>query len=304
MDGLKLLSKFIREVLAIATISGIKTPSEKFAGAEETYTLEAILQDGKALQMATSHYFGQNFSRAYDVKFNSGNSSPEYVWGTTWGCSTRLIGAIILSHSDTKGLIIPPLVAPIQVIIVPIYKADHSHDKIKRHIEDLVEKLQNAGVRVSYDLDRRKRPGKKFYEYELKGVPVRVNIGHRELSEQTTQIVRRDSGEIIKVQNDNLIETIKRVLTTIQDALLARNEKHLSMATSRVDSYNELSQILNGKKGFVRAYWDGSEITEAFIKQNSQATIRCIPFDQNTNDGKCIVSGNTSKNEVLVAKSY
>ncbi len=296
--------EFAREYLAIPVIVGTKSESERFAGAEETYCIEALMQDGKSLQAGTSHFLAQNFAKAFDVKFLSKENKEEYVWATSWGVSTRLMGALIMAHSDDKGLVLPPKLAPIQVVIVPIYKTQEQLEKISERVNKLCKDLKELGISVKYDDRDSQRPGFKFAEYELKGIPIRLAIGQRDYDNNTWELARRDTMEKDVVHSDVIISRIKDLLIEIQEniynkALTFRNEN-----THKVDTYEEFKEILNSKPGFIEAHYDGSVETEELIKNETKATIRCIPINPEIEEGKCIVTGKPSKFRVVFAKSY
>jgi prolyl-tRNA synthetase len=295
---------FAEKFMAMPVIMGAKSANERFAGALETYTIEAMMQDGKALQSGTSHFLGQNFAKAFDVRFATKEGTEEFVWATSWGASTRLMGALIMAHSDDNGLVLPPKLAPFQVVIVPIYKQSEQLEAISEKVDSIVAKLKSLGISVKYDNNDNKKPGWKFAEYELKGVPVRIAIGPRDLENGTVEVARRDTLEKQVVSMDGIDLFIQQLLNDIQDniyhkALVFRNE----MITP-VDSYEDFKEVLQNKGGFLSAHWDGTPETEQKIKDETKATIRCIPFDQVLEDGKCIYSGKPSKGRVLFALSY
>jgi len=294
-------ARFAEDYMAMPVIKGAKTANERFAGAEETYTIEALMQDGKALQAGTSHFLGQNFAKAFDVKYADNNNKEEYVWATSWGVSTRLVGGLIMTHSDDDGLVIPPRLAPTQVVIVPIPKPN---EKIMEVSEKLEKQLKAAGVRVKIDRDKKKRPGFKFAQYEMEGVPIRVGIGMRDLEKNVVEIARRDTKEKSSVSLDGLDRYIADLLETIQNNLLTRAKNYRTDHTSESTDFEEFKHILDNKGGFIKAHWDGTTETELKIKELTKATIRCIPLDEPESDGKCILTGNPSKKRVLFAKSY
>ncbi|NSW45300.1 MAG: proline--tRNA ligase [Bacteroidales bacterium] len=296
-------SKFAEETLAIPVIKGAKSENERFAGALETFTIEAMMQDGKALQAGTSHFLGQNFAKAFDVKFLSSEGKQEYVWATSWGVSTRLIGAVIMAHSDNNGLVLPPKIAPLQVVIVPIYKSDEERTKVCQEGEKIFNEIKAAGISVKFDDRDTHKPGWKFAEYELKGVPIRIAIGPKDIENNTIEVARRDTLEKSIVNRNELLNHITSLIEEIQKniyqkALTFRNEH-----TYQVDTYEELkSKIENG--GFFMVHWDGTKESEKVLNEELKATIRCIPFDSIKENGKCIISGKPSTQRVLVAKAY
>ena len=301
---LEVYANFTEEFLAIPVIRGVKTANERFAGALETYCIEALMQDGKALQCGTSHFLGQNFAKAFDVKFATKEGPLEYVWATSWGVSTRLMGALIMAHSDDNGLVLPPKIASTQVVIVPIYKGEEGLKKVSEVALDLVSKLKAKDISVKYDDRDNQRPGWKFAKYELKGIPVRVTLGERDLANGTIEVARRDnlSKETISVNGaDNYIEIL---LNDIQNNLFNKALRRTSESTHVADSYDEFKKILSEKGGFVSAHWDGTTETEEKIKEETKATIRCIPLNNKSEEGKCIYSGKPSKQRVLFALAY
>lgn len=301
---LNVYADFVEEYMAVPVIKGIKTANERFAGAEETYCIEAMMQDGKALQAGTSHFLGQNFARAFDVKFSDKNNALDYVWATSWGVSTRLIGALIMAHSDDQGLILPPRIAPLQAVIVPVYKGDESKPVINEKANALLKQLQAMGIRAKFDDNDNSRPGWKFAEYELKGVPVRIAMGLRDIENNVVELARRDTKEKSSVSMDGLAQTVAGLLEEIQTNIYNRarsfQQEHISLA----DTWDEFVKILDEKGGFVSAHWDGTPETEEAIKEKTKATIRCIPLNNPAEDGKCILSGNPSKQRVLFARAY
>src|SRR5690554_6116405 len=301
---LDVYARFAEEYMALPVVRGVKTPLERFAGAEDTYCIEALMQDGKALQAGTSHFLGQNFAKAFDVKFANQDGQLEYVWATSWGVSTRLIGGLIMTHSDDEGLVLPPKLAPIQVAIVPIHKTDEQLAQITEKVNQLIEKLKVAGISVKYDDDSNKRPGWKFAEYEAKGVPIRIAIGPRDLENNNAEVARRDTKEKNVVSWNNIDKYIENLLDEIQDNLYNKALAYRNSHITEVNSYEEFKTILEGKGGFVSAHWDGTKESEARIKEETKATIRCIPLDSKEEDGKCILTGNPSKRRVLFAKAY
>jgi len=297
-------AKFVEDYMAVPVIKGAKSANERFAGALETYTIEALMQDGKALQSGTSHFLGQNFAKAFDVQFTSREGKQEYVWATSWGISTRLIGALIMAHSDNNGLILPPKLAPYQVVIVPIYKSMEQLAEISVKVNEIAAKLKSKGISVKYDDRDSQRPGWKFAEYELKGVPVRLAIGPRDLENGTVEVARRDTLEKKVEQIDNIEQVIEDLLTSIQENIYAKALKFREENTTLVDSYEEFKELLNTKGGFFLAHWDGTSETEERIKDETKATIRCIPFEGVEEEGKCMVTGKPSKRRVLFALAY
>ena len=289
--------------MAVPVIKGVKSANERFAGALETYTIEAMMQDGKALQSGTSHFLGQNFAKAFDVKFINKNNELEYVWATSWGVSTRLMGALIMTHSDDNGLVLPPKLAPIQVVIVPIYKGDDQLSQINERVAPIVEKLKAMGISVKYDNADNKRPGFKFADYELKGVPVRLVLGARDLANGTIEVMRRDTLEKGTVSIDGIEEYVKNLLDDIQNNIFQKALKHRSDLTYTVDTYDEFKEQIE-KGGFILAHWDGTPETEERIKEETKATIRCIPLDGDKTPGKCMVTGKPSAQRVVFARNY
>ncbi len=295
---------FAEEFMALPVIKGAKSANERFAGALETYCIEALMQDGKALQSGTSHFLGQNFAKAFDVRFTNKEGKEDFVWATSWGVSTRLMGALIMAHSDDNGLVLPPKLAPFQVVIVPIYKQMDQLDAISDKVNGIIAKLKALGISVKFDNNDTKKPGWKFAEYELKGVPVRIAMGPRDLENGTVEVARRDTLEKQVVSIDGIELYIQKLLNDIQEniynkALVFRNEM-----TTPVETYEEFKEVLKNKGGFISAHWDGTPETEQLIKDETKATIRCIPFDQVPEEGKCIYSGKPSKGRVLFALAY
>ncbi|TAE42002.1 MAG: proline--tRNA ligase [Sphingobacteriales bacterium] len=301
---LNVYADFAENWMAVPVLRGKKTANERFAGALDTYCIEALMQDGKALQAGTSHFLGQNFAKAFDVKFTNREGKIEYVWASSWGVSTRLIGALIMAHSDDFGLVLPPKMAPIQVVIVPIYKGDEELQKISATAQQIMGDLKAKGISVKYDNRDTQRPGFKFAEYEMKGVPLRIAIGGRDLENNTVELARRDTRSKETVSNQGLANLIENLLTEIQQnifdkALLNRAEK-----STRVDTYEEFKKVLDDKTGFVYAHWDGTPETETKIKEETKATIRCIPLDNPLENGFCIYTGKPSKQRVVFARAY
>ena len=301
---LDVYATFAEEYMALPVIRGVKTESERFAGAVDTYCIEALMQDGKALQAGTSHFLGQNFAKAFDVKFSDKNNKLEYVWATSWGVSTRLIGALVMAHSDDDGLILPPRIAPLQVVIVPIYKGEDKKDLLDAKGKELAAQLKAAGMSVKFDDNDNTRPGFKFAEYEMKGVPVRIAMGLRDLENGTIEIARRDTKEKTTVPMEGLPGYVSTLLDTIQRAMYDKALAYRDAHITKADTWEEFEQLLDGKGGFVSAHWDGTPATEEAIKEKTKATIRCIPLDNAPEDGKCILTGNPSKQRVLFARAY
>ena len=301
---LDVYADFAENWMAMPVIKGVKTESERFAGAEDTYCIEALMQDGKALQAGTSHFLGQNFAKAFDVKFSDKNNTQEYVWATSWGVSTRLIGGLVMTHSDDEGLVLPPRIAPVQVVIVPIFKGDEQKAMIDEKMAVVVASFKAAGIRVKYDNTDNNRPGWKFAEYELKGVPIRIAVGPRDLENNQVELARRDTKEKTAISLDGLTETVAALLFEIQANLLQRATKYRDDHITSVDTWDEFINVLDNKTGFVLAHWDGTAETEEKIKDQTKATIRCIPLDNPLEVGKCILTGNPSKQRVLFARAY
>ncbi|MFT5822962.1 MAG: prolyl-tRNA synthetase [Crocinitomix sp.] len=301
---IEIYAKFAEDFMAMPVIRGVKSESERFAGAEETYTIEAMMQDGKALQSGTSHFLGQNFAKAFDVKFADKEGKKEHVWATSWGVSTRLMGALIMSHSDDLGLVLPPKLAPIHVAIIPIFKGDEQLAEIKEKLDPIIAALRAADISVKFDDDDQKRPGWKFAEYEAKGVPVRLAVGARDLANNQIEVARRDTQEKQSIQLDTVVEHIKNLLEEIQENLYTRALNRHTENTQNVETYDELKEKLNSEPGFFLAHWDGTTETEEKIQKETKATIRCIPLDAAEEDGKCIVTGKPSKKRVIFAKAY
>lgn len=301
---LDVYADFAENWMAVPVVKGRKTPTERFAGALDTYCIEALMQDGKALQAGTSHFLGQNFAKAFDVKFTSKEGKQEHVWATSWGVSTRLMGALIMAHSDDLGLVLPPKLAPIQVVIVPIYKGEEDLDKISTFVNELTVKLKALGVSVKYDSRDSQRPGFKFAEYELKGVPIRLAIGGRDMENKTVELARRDTREKFTVSQENLEVYIANLLEEIQENIYNKAHQFRSEHTSEANSYDEFKELLDGKTGFVSAHWDGTAETEKQIKEETKATIRCIPLNNKQEEGVCILTGKPSTQRVLFARAY
>ncbi|MDT0540426.1 proline--tRNA ligase [Croceitalea sp. P059] len=299
-----LYADFAENHMAVPVIKGTKTESERFAGAVETYCIEALMQDGKALQAGTSHFLGQNFAKAFDVKFANKEGKQDHVWATSWGVSTRLMGALIMTHSDDNGLVLPPKLAPIQVVIVPIYKGEEQLDAITEKVNPLVKELRSKGISVKYDNRDTHKPGFKFNEYELKGVPVRLAVGQRDLENDTFEIARRDTLEKETITSGDAVEKITTLLEDIQTNIYSKAKTYQESHITNVDSYDEFKQVLEEKGGFIAAHWDGTTETEDRIKTETKATIRCIPIDVIEEEGRCMVTGKPSSFRVLFAKAY
>lgn len=300
---LEVYADFAENYMAVPVIKGVKSPNERFAGAVDTFTIEAMMQDGKALQSGTSHFLGQNFAKAFDVTYINKENKPEYVWATSWGVSTRLMGALIMTHSDDNGLVLPPHLAPIQVVIVPIYKDAESLAKISERVDSIVKNLRAKGISVKYDDADNKRPGFKFADYEVKGVPVRLALGARDLENGTVEVMRRDTLEKETLPLEGIEETVDKMLEDIQKNLLEKARKYRDEMTTTADTYEEFKEkIENG--GFILAHWDGTPETEEKIKEETKATIRCIPFEGDTTPGVCMVTGKSSARRVIFARSY
>jgi prolyl-tRNA synthetase len=301
---LDVYADFAENWMALPVIKGVKTPNERFAGAEETYCIEAMMQDGKALQAGTSHFLGQNFAKAFDVKFSDKENKLEYVWATSWGVSTRLIGALVMAHSDDDGLILPPRIAPIQVVIVPIYKGEEQKAQLDERVHAIVKGLKELGISVKYDDSDNQRPGWKFAEHELKGVPVRLAIGARDLQNNVIEVARRDTKEKQSVSLDGIEQYIKQLLEDIQQNIYNRALAYRDDHITNADTWDEFVHLLDTKAGFISAHWDGTAETEDKIKELAKATIRCIPLNNPLEDGKCIYTGNASTQRVLFARAY
>ncbi len=294
---------FAENFMAMPVVRGLKSESERFAGALETYSIEALMQDGKALQSGTSHFLGQNFAKAFDVKFATKEGTEEYVWATSWGVSTRLMGALIMAHSDDKGLVLPPKLAPFQVVIVPIYKKMEQLDTISQKVNEIVVKLRAKGISVKYDNNDNKKPGWKFAEYELKGVPVRLAIGPRDMENGTVEVARRDTLEKEVVSIEGIENYIEKLLGDVQQGIFEKALKFRNESTVKVDTYDEFKAALV-KGGFIMAHWDGTAETEEKIKEETKATIRCLPLEFEEEEGACVYSGKPSKRRVLFALAY
>ena len=300
----RVYEEFSRNILAVPTIMGRKTESERFAGADDTLCIEGLMQDGKALQMGTSHFLGQNFAKAFDVKFANKEGKLEHVWATSWGVSTRLMGALIMSHSDDEGLVLPPNLAPIQVVIVPIYKGLEQLDAISQKINPIIQNLKSKGISVKFDDRDTQKPGFKFAEWELKGVPVRIAIGNRDIENGTVEVARRDTKEKQILDFTDIENKIANLLTAIQEEMYLKALNFRDNHVTLVNTWEEFQDVLETKGGFISAHWDGTAETEEQIKQATKATIRCIPFDNTQEEGTCAFSGKPSKERVLFAKAY
>jgi prolyl-tRNA synthetase len=297
-------AEFAENFMAIPVIKGLKTESERFAGAEETFCIEALMQDGKALQAGTSHFLGQNFAKAFDVKFTNKEGKQDYVWATSWGVSTRLMGALIMTHSDDKGLVLPPNLAPNQVVIVPIYKSDEQLEEISEVVKTLMSDLKSKGVSVKFDNRTTYRPGAKFAQHELQGVPVRLAIGPKDLENGTVELARRDTFTKEVVNMDAIVDKVVGLMTEIQNDLHQKALNFRDSHITEVENFEEFKDVLETKTGFISAHWDGTPETEDKIKELTKATIRCIPMNNKQEDGKCVLTGNPSKQRVLFAKAY
>ena len=300
---INLYAAFAEKYMAMPVIKGVKSANERFAGALNTYTIEAMMQDGKALQAGTSHNLGQNFAKAFDVTFVNKENKPELVWANSWGVSTRLMGALIMTHSDDNGLVLPPHLAPIQVVIIPIYKNSEQLAEITKHVEPILIKLKEMGISVKYDDAENRRPGFKFADYELKGVPVRLAIGARDIENGTVELMRRDTLEKSEEQLEGIETRVRDLLEEIQENIYKKALAHRNSLTRTVETYEEFKQEIE-KGGFILAHWDGTEETEVKIKEETKATIRCIPVEGDTTPGKCMVTGKPSKQRVIFARNY
>ena len=297
-------ARFAQEWMSMPVIIGTKSEAERFAGAVETYCIEALMQDGKALQAGTSHFLGQNFAKAFDVKFTSKEGTLDYVWATSWGVSTRLMGALVMAHSDDNGLVLPPKLAPTQVVFVPIYKTEEELALISEKVLQLKKAIEAKGISTLFDNRDNLKPGFKFAEYELKGFPVRIAIGPKDLEKGTVEIARRDTLQKQFVSQDEVPDFVEKLLNDIQDNLFNKAVTFRTNNTTKVDSYEEFKKVLDGKGGFILAHWDGTRETEEAIKEETKATIRCIPFDNEMEDGKCVFTGKPSKRRVIFARAY
>jgi prolyl-tRNA synthetase len=301
---LEVYADFAENFMAMPVIKGVKTESERFAGALDTYCIEALMQDGKALQAGTSHFLGQNFAKAFDVKFTNKEGKLDYVWATSWGVSTRLMGALIMTHSDDKGLVIPPKLAPFQVVVVPIYKNDEQLLAIDEKVKEIKTKLERVGVSLKYDNRDTHKPGFKFAEHEFRGVPLRIAIGPRDVEQGTLELARRDTLEKQTVAIEGITDIVLDLLDEIQKNLYTKALKHREENSFKADTFDEFKKILNEQGGFIYAHWDGTAETEQKIKELTKATIRCIPLSNAKEDGKCILTGKPSKQRVIFAKAY
>ena len=295
---------FAENFMAIPVIKGLKTETERFAGADETYCIEALMQDGKALQAGTSHFLGQNFAKAFDVKFATAEGKQEYVWGTSWGVSTRLMGALVMTHSDDNGLVLPPNLAPIQVVVVPIYRTDEEYEKIALVANDLVDQLKKLSISVKFDNRTTQKPGFKFAEWELKGVPIRIAVGPKDIENGTFEVARRDTLSKEVISKDGIARTIRNLLEQIQNDLFNKALKYRDSHITEVANFEEFKAVLEEKGGFVAAHWDGTAETEEKIKELTKATIRCIALDRIESTGSCVLTGKPSVGRVLFAKAY
>lgn len=301
---LEVYATFAETFMAMPVIKGVKSANERFAGAEDTYCIEALMQDGKALQAGTSHFLGQNFAKAFDVKFTDKENKLDYVWATSWGVSTRLIGALVMAHSDDQGLVLPPKLAPIQVVIVPIFKGEEQKQLIDEKVKVLQQQLKAAGIKVKYDENDNNRPGWKFAEYEMKGVPVRIAIGARDIANNVVEVARRDTKEKMSMSIDGLAENVIQLLGDIQTAIYNKAKDFRDAHITDANNWDEFIQLLDVKTGFIAAHWDGTSETEDKIKELTKATIRCIPLNNKAEEGKCILTGNPSSQRVLFARAY
>ena len=301
---LHVYADFVENWMAVPVIKGVKSANERFAGAEDTYCIEALMQDGKALQAGTSHFLGQNFAKAFDVKFSDKENKLDYVWATSWGVSTRLIGALVMAHSDDQGLILPPRIAPVQVVIVPIYKGEEQKILIDAKAKEIMNDLKKNGIRVKYDDNDNNRPGWKFAEYEMKGVPVRLAIGARDLEKNVVEVARRDTKEKRVIALEGIAPYVDSLLNEIQQNMFSIAKTYRDEHITAADSWEQFEKLLDEKGGFISAHWDGTAETEDAIKEKTKATIRCIPLDNQLENGKCILTGNTSTQRVLFARAY
>lgn len=297
-------ANFVENFMAIPVVQGVKTESERFAGADETYCIEALMQDGKALQAGTSHFLGQNFAKAFDVKFANKEGKQDYVWATSWGVSTRLMGALIMTHSDDSGLVLPPNLAPYQVVIVPIYKNEEQFEAISKVAKDIMGDLRDRNISVKFDKRDTLRPGAKFAQHELQGVPLRIAIGPKDLENETVEVARRDTFSKETVILDRITVVVEDLLKEIQESLYKKALDYRDSHITKVDTFDEFKDVLENKGGFISAHWDGTNETEEKIKELTKATIRCIPLEMKEEEGVCVYSGNPSKGRVLFAKAY
>ncbi|MEZ5047354.1 MAG: proline--tRNA ligase [Chitinophagaceae bacterium] len=301
---LDIYAEFAENWMAMPVVKGVKTENERFAGADDTYCIEALMQDGKALQAGTSHFLGQNFAKAFDVTYMNKENQSEHVWATSWGVSTRLMGALIMAHSDDEGLVLPPKLAPIQVVIIPIYKGEESKAIIDNKANEMVAQLKSYGIKVKYDSSDNNRPGWKFAEYELKGVPVRIALGLRDIENNVAEVARRDTKEKKSISLDTIIRDVQDMLHDIQIHMFSKAKQFRDEHITNVETWDEFKNILETKGGFISAHWDGTNETEDKIKELTKATIRCIPIDNTQEKGTCILTGKESKQRVLFAKAY
>jgi prolyl-tRNA synthetase len=299
-------ASFAENFMALPVVRGVKSANERFAGAEDTYCIEALMQDGKALQAGTSHFLGQNFAKAFDVKFATKDGGLEYVWGTSWGASTRLMGALIMAHSDDNGLVLPPKLAPVQVVIVPIYKGEDELERISVKAKEIMGSLRAKGISVRYDDRDTHKPGWKFAEYELKGVPLRIAMGPRDLDNNTVEIARRDtlSKESVNLSDISIDKYVSDLLEEIQRKIFQKAFEFRENMTTEADTWQEFEDLLENKGGFISAHWDGTSETEERIKELTKATIRCIPLGRREESGACILTGKPSEGRVLFARAY
>ena len=301
---LEVYAEFAETFMAMPVLKGVKSANERFAGAVDTYCIEALMQDGKALQAGTSHFLGQNFAKAFDVKFSDKQNKLDFVWATSWGVSTRLIGALVMAHSDDEGLVMPPKLAPIQVVIIPIYKGEEQKAIVDEKANALKQQLKQSGIRVKYDDNDNQRPGWKYAEYEMKGVPVRIGIGARDIENNVVEVARRDTKEKKAYPMEGLAESIIALLDEIQLNIYTRAKSYREDHITKAETWDEFVKLLDEKTGFISAHWDGTGETEDKIKELTKATIRCIPLNNEQEEGKCILSGNPSKERVLFARAY
>ncbi|MBN8675375.1 MAG: proline--tRNA ligase [Chitinophagales bacterium] len=301
---LHVYADFVENWMAVPVIKGVKSANERFAGAEDTYCIEALMQDGKALQAGTSHFLGQNFAKAFDVKFSNKENQLDYVWATSWGVSTRLVGALVMAHSDDQGLILPPRIAPLQVVIVPIYKGDEQKAMIGEKADAIIKELKALGIRVKYDDNENTRPGWKFAEYEMKGVPVRLALGARDMEKNEIEVARRDTKEKRVVSLDGIAQYVESLLKDIQQHMYNKALQYRDEHITKAGNWDEFVKLLDEKGGFISAHWDGTGETEDAIKEKTKATIRCIPLNNEPEAGQCILTGNPSTQRVLFARAY
>jgi prolyl-tRNA synthetase len=301
---LDVYADFAENYMAVPVVRGVKTANERFAGAIDTYCIEALMQDGKALQAGTSHFLGQNFAKAFDVKFSDKQNKLDYVWATSWGVSTRLVGALVMAHSDDEGLVLPPRLAPVQVVIIPIFKGDERKDELETKGKAIAAALKKSGIRVKFDSNDNNRPGWKFAEYEKKGVPVRMAIGLRDLDNKTVEIARRDTREKISYAEEGIVQQIEKLLTEIHNGMYSKALAFRDSNIRLADSWDQFVQMLDEKGGFISAHWDGQPETEEAIKEKTKATIRCIPLNNVQENGICILTGKPSRERVLFARAY